>query len=152
MVIKIKASFAIFAVISIAFGTSQAPVPTAESSYIIQGSSLEVVVSAVLAVDGEITHELGIINAVAAALTVSEREALEERGDLDISGDNAVDINADLPGNLHYGGRANVDENGNYYIMDLEGYLWTNGCLWANGFVGAPTTESMSINNWVEQE
>ena len=117
-----------------------------------------------------------------------------------------MDINLDITGQIHYGGRANVDEDGNYYIMGLEGYLWTdgylwtngflwtdaflwtdgflwtdaflwtdgsigtngflwtdgflwtnaymwtNGFLWTNGFVGTATTETMSINSWVEQE
>jgi serine protease AprX len=87
---KIEATFTLLAVLGFAFGMSQAPAPAAESSYIVQGSSLEAVTEAVLAVEGEITHELGIINAVAATLTESEREALEERGDLKITEDGSV--------------------------------------------------------------
>jgi len=45
-----------------------------------------------------------------------------------------LDINLDITGQIHYGGRANVDENGNYYNMGLEGYLWTNGHLWTDGY------------------
>ncbi|MGB5624651.1 MAG: PIN domain-containing protein [Woeseiaceae bacterium] len=52
-----------------------------------------------------------------------------------------MDINQDIDGQVHYGGPANVDENGNYYIMGLEGYLWTNSL-----------TESASVNHWVDQE
>ncbi len=57
-----------------------------------------------------------------------------------------MDLKADLNGKLHYGGRANVDEDGNYYLMDLDGYLWTNtspgtdGYLWTNGYCGPTAT------------
>jgi subtilisin family serine protease len=87
-----KTVFSALAVASLAFGTSQASQPESESSYIIQGASLETVTSAVLAVDGEITHELGIINAVAATLSEDERVALESRGDLHITLDSAVEV------------------------------------------------------------
>lgn len=52
-----------------------------------------------------------------------------------------MDIAADLAGKVHYGGRANVDEGGNYYVMDLDGYLWTDGklatggYLWTDGYI-----------------
>ena len=59
-----RAIFAALVIASVTLGMSQAP--TATNSFIIQGSSLEAVKSAVLAVDGEITHELGVIRAVAA--------------------------------------------------------------------------------------
>ncbi len=58
-----------------------------------------------------------------------------------------LDIHADLAGTRHFGGRANRDQSGNYYLMGLDGYLWTDerlrtgGYLWtdrgltANGFL-----------------
>jgi hypothetical protein len=42
-----------------------------------------------------------------------------------------LDINADLAGTRHFGGPANQDANGNYYIMDLEG-----GTTWASPLAG----------------
>ena len=94
---RIKVILSILAVISLAFGMSQAPAPTAVTSYIVQGASLEVVTAAVIAVDGEITHELGIINAVAAVLTERERDRLTAHGDFRISVDAAVEV-AGKPG------------------------------------------------------
>jgi len=52
-----------------------------------------------------------------------------------------LDINLDITGQLHCGGRANVDENGNYYLMGLEGYMWTDSL-----------TETAGVNYWVGQE
>ena len=46
------------------------------ASYIVQAASLEQAVGAVQDVGGEITHELGIINAVGAYLTDGQREVL----------------------------------------------------------------------------
>ena len=48
--------------------------PTA--SYIVQGASLAEVRSAVEALGGEITHELGVIRAVGARLTPAQHQAL----------------------------------------------------------------------------
>ncbi|MCA9924183.1 MAG: S8 family peptidase, partial [Anaerolineales bacterium] len=38
-----------------------------------------------------------------------------------------LDLTADLDGTAHFWGRANRDEAGNYYIMDLDGYMWADG-------------------------
>ena len=59
-----------------------------------------------------------------------------------------LDVDKDLLGIEHYGGRANMDENGNYYIMGMgdelvwngaylwrNSYLWRDAYLWANGLV-----------------
>ena len=72
-----------------------------------------------------------------------------------------LDVNADLAGTRHFGGPANQDANGNYYIMDLEGgstwaspipgdgltwsqgnswnqgYTWSSGYTWAQGYTWA---------------
>jgi subtilisin family serine protease len=57
-----------------------------------------------------------------------------------------LDINADLAGTQHFGGPANQDANGNYYIMDLsggstsasplagDGYTWSQGYPWGQGY------------------
>jgi len=57
-----------------------------------------------------------------------------------------LDINADLAGTRHFGGPANQDENGNYYIMDLDGastwstplagdgFTWSQGYTWGQGY------------------
>ncbi len=54
-----------------------------------------------------------------------------------------LDVAQDLAGTRHYGGVANQDENGDYFIMGLEGdgtvwsggYMWTEGYLWTNAFL-----------------
>ena len=68
-----------------------------------------------------------------------------------------LEMTADLNGTRHFGGPANVDSNGNYYIMDMEGsnwgqplsgdgntwnqgytltqgYTWSQGYTWTKGF------------------
>ena len=49
---------------------------TQAASYILQGKSTEAAAVAVASVDGQITHEFKIINAVAATLTMQQRDAL----------------------------------------------------------------------------
>ncbi len=57
-----------------------------------------------------------------------------------------LDIDQDLKGTAHYGGPANVDEEGNYYLEDADGnrlkdedlqwngsYAWDGGYLWSDG-------------------
>jgi serine protease AprX len=63
-----------------------------------------------------------------------------------------LDINADLAGTEHFGGPANQDANGNYYIMNLngtawgeaqsgdglswsQGYAWNQGYSWSQGYI-----------------
>lgn len=46
-----------------------------------------------------------------------------------------LDVKADLAGTAHFGGRANQDENGNYYVMGIDGLLWSSGLLWSNGLL-----------------
>ena len=55
------------------------PNQTSESAVavLVQGSDLAAVADAVRAVGGEVTHELGIINAVGARLTPTQRRRLE---------------------------------------------------------------------------
>ena len=56
-----------------------------------------------------------------------------------------LNIAADLAGTQHFGGPANQDGNGNYYIMDMaastwgaalsgDGYTWTKGYTWSQGY------------------
>jgi serine protease AprX len=56
-----------------------------------------------------------------------------------------LNIAADLAGTQHFGGPANQDANGNYYIMDMaastwgaalsgDGYTWTKGYTWSQGY------------------
>jgi serine protease AprX len=68
---KGKVIFTVLAVVGLAFGISQAPAPTT-SSYIVQGNSIADVKALVSAQGGEITHELGVIAAVAANLTAAQ--------------------------------------------------------------------------------
>ena len=37
-----------------------------------------------------------------------------------------LDISEDQEDQTHYGGLANQDEDGNYYIMELDGYAWSD--------------------------
>lgn len=53
---------------------------TTKATYIIQGPSLIGVKSAVAAVGGEITHELGVIRAVGARLTTDSRRNYKQPG------------------------------------------------------------------------
>ena len=52
------------------------------SGYIIQAASTEIAAAAVEAVGGEVTHELGIIQAVGATLRPEQVETLERRSDV----------------------------------------------------------------------
>ena len=82
----------------------------------------------------------GLVNAVAAVR--SPRMGCANQG---------LNIAADLAGTTHFGGPANQDADGNYYIMDMEGsewgnalsgdgytwsqgYTWTKGYTWTNGY------------------
>jgi serine protease AprX len=91
MLMNSKAIFAVLAIAVFAFGMSQVPQPTTATSHIIQGPSLEAVTSAVLAIDGEITHELGIIDAVAALVTPEQLDRLNSIDGLRISTNSAVE-------------------------------------------------------------
>ncbi len=76
----------------------------------------------------------GLINALAAVNSSATNCA--NRG---------LDINADLAGTAHFGGPANEDANGNYYVMDMDGttwgdpldadgYTWSRGYPWSQGY------------------
>ena len=69
------------------------PGETATHSMIVQGSDLAAVRSAVVAVGGEITHELGIIDAVGATLTAAQIDALNHnQGVTRVYGDAEVQV------------------------------------------------------------
>ncbi len=68
------------------------PGPEAERvSVIVQASDMEAAAEAVRAVGGEVSHELGIIRAVAATVSEGQRSALRERG-LHLQDDAAVGL------------------------------------------------------------
>ena len=46
-----------------------------------------------------------------------------------------LEIDKDTIGTAHYGGRANRDTTGTYYIDGVEGYSWNGGLLGNSGFV-----------------
>ena len=67
-----------------------------------------------------------------------------------------LDIAKDLSGEQHYGGPANMDESGRFYVMEVgetddsslydseevetldgDGYIWSRGYIWGQGFIGA---------------
>lgn len=65
------------------------------SSVIVQGQDLEILKGKVLEVDGTVTHELGIINAVGADLTPTQIAHLEASGQrLRVSANHAVETAA----------------------------------------------------------
>ncbi len=57
--------------------SSQSPVEEEIGAFIVQGTDLATALEAVRKVGGEVTHELGVIRAVGARLTESQRAALE---------------------------------------------------------------------------
>ena len=72
-----------------------------------------------------------------------------------------LNIAADLDGSMHFGGPANIDENGNYYLMDSNGYMWADNYTWAGGYMWAdgymwdisPAWSSIAgIEDWVPQQ
>ena len=62
--------------------SAAALIPTAEpevrTSYIVQGKSFESVLAAIGELDAEVTHELGVISAIAVKLTETEAEDLRQ--------------------------------------------------------------------------
>jgi serine protease AprX len=72
----------------------------------------------------------GLINAVTALL--SSASGCANQG---------VNISADLAGIQHFGGPANKDATGNFYIMNMAGSIWGgplagDGYTWAKGYTG----------------
>jgi hypothetical protein len=73
-------------------------------------------------------------------------------------------VAADLAGSAHFGGPANVDANGQYYVLDMhgtvwgqplsaDGYTWSRSLGWVPGtFTSQGLTQPMSIDPWVSQE
>ena len=79
--------------------------PDVRASYIVQGESLESVASLVKRQGGEITHELGVIRAVAAELTAVQVETLRGlpgvrrvygNGPVEVSGKGGIDRRTDV--------------------------------------------------------
>ncbi len=66
------------------------------ASYILQGTSTEAAAEAVVSVDGLVTHEFRIINAVAATLTYEQRDNLQVHPAI-------LAINEDAPANAAHG-------------------------------------------------
>jgi subtilisin family serine protease len=76
----------------------------------------------------------GLVNATAAVNSSASRCANQ-----------GLDIDDDLDGSRHFGGPANQDEQGNYYVMDMagsewadpltsDGYAWSKGYPWGEGY------------------
>ena len=52
-----------------------------------------------------------------------------------------LDVTADLAGTAHFGGPANQDDSGNYYVMDMNGSAWgaplgADGYTWSRSYSG----------------
>jgi serine protease AprX len=103
----------------------------------------------------------GLINAASAVGTRAS----------DNCANTGLDINADLAGTRHFGGPANRDANGNFYIMEMggqwgaasgndgeywdrgysdEGYKWSAGYNWSEGYAwgrGYPWTKGSTVSS-----
>ena len=104
--------------------------------------------------DGKLAYSIfqqgaGVVHAYDAVSSIDDGYA--NRG---------LDSDLDLAGTQHFGGRANQDENGNFYIMDLQGdgylwdgsYNWTDAYMWSGAYMWSDSlSETMSINRWVSQ-
>ena len=80
----------------------------ATTSVIVQGQDLESAAQAVHEVGGEITYELGIIQAVAARIPAAQRDLLEGRAGLRVYDDRSVEVAAKggkyrIPDTYHHG-------------------------------------------------
>ena len=82
--------------------------------------------------DGEVTELAYSIFQQGAGLVHANRAVNRVRSGCVNQG---LDIDADVAGTRHFGGRANQDADGNYYLMGLEGYLWTDSTLATGGYV-----------------
>ena len=69
---KARLAVAVIFLVGLGFGISQSLTPTTVNSYIVQGTSLANVKALVIEQGGDITHELGVIRAVAADLTAGQ--------------------------------------------------------------------------------
>ena len=92
--------------------------------------------------DGALTYSLfqqgaGLVNALDAVLS-------EERGCVNL----ALDIDADLDGGTHFGGPANQDEDGNFYVGDLAGEVQNSGSIWRANTVWNTGSIWRSNNIW----
>jgi serine protease AprX len=84
-----------------------------------------------------------------------------------------LDVAADLAGTAHFGGPANEDASGNYYVMDMasstwgtpvsgdgytwnknymwtKGYTWTQGYTWTNGYTWTKAYTWNKSYNWTQ--
>lgn len=50
------------------------------------------------------------------------------------SANQGLNVANDLSGAQHYGGPANRDGDGNYYIPEVSGYAWSGAYTWSNGY------------------
>jgi serine protease AprX len=80
----------------------------------------------------------GLINAVAAVN--SSATGCANRG---------LNIAADLAGTQHFGGPANEDANGNFYIMNMAGSTW-GGSLPADGYTWSSAFDGTQGYTWSE--
>jgi serine protease AprX len=80
----------------------------------------------------------GLINAVAAVN--SSATGCANRG---------LNIAADLAGTQHFGGPANEDANGNFYIMNMAGSTW-GGSLPADGYSWSSSFDGTQGYSWSE--
>ncbi len=78
----------------------------------------------------------GLVNAHRAV--ASTVEACANRG---------LDVAADLAGTAHFGGYAQQDADGAYYLMGIDGFLWSRTELLSSGFLWSRSTND-SASLW----
>lgn len=118
---------------------------TSQAAAVVSG-----VVALMIQVDPELTPDQ-----VKSRLMATARPAVDEDGALEYSvfqqgagmvnaydavfstvtecSNQGLDVDLDLAGEVHFGGYANRDDDGAYYIMGLDGYSWSSGYMWSDG-------------------
>ena len=51
-----------------------------------------------------------------------------------------LDLAADLAGKAHFGGLAQQDSAGNFYVIGVDGSLWSRGNLYSDGYLWSRST------------
>jgi subtilisin family serine protease len=68
----------------------------------------------------------GTLNVYAASQAALPAGACANRG---------LDIGADLAGTKHFGGPADRNAAGSYYIHGLDAHVWSEGYIWSTGYI-----------------
>jgi hypothetical protein len=126
--------------------------PEVRTSYIVQGRSLDTVLAAVGELDAEVTHELGLIHAVAANLTDDEADRLRVHSAIkSLYGNDAVEV-AGKGGNGGggSGGSGNGGGGGSYTTVDTHYATLVNAdAVHAMGMYSIPACGNTTVLNTI---